>query len=140
MPRAFASVGPGVDRTALPCAQALLASLAPYRKDGGMLNIPGPPGPPVKLFRCTRCCYVLIHRDVDAGDSPELFSSERELPPYLSYVPNSSVRSRAGPHFVAWLCTRWPGSQWLYASLGCPASCTASSRTHTAFRISCRPA
>lgn len=76
----------------MPCAQALLASLVPYRKDGGNFQDMFP-APLVTLLRCTRSCYVKTHTDLaDAAANPELFSNEREPPNHHRYASNHSVR------------------------------------------------
>ena len=85
------------EQCALPCAQALLASLVPYRKDpqGAVWdNFQGlAPEPPVVLFRCTRTAWVMHHRDLaDAAANPELFANEREPPTYHRYSATHSVR------------------------------------------------
>ena len=88
----------GPASSALPCAQALLASLVPYRKDPQgaiwdnfqVLS----PEPPVVLFRCTRTAWVMHHRDLaDAAANPELFANERDPPTYHRYSASHSVRS-----------------------------------------------
>ena len=87
----------GPASNALPRAQALLASLVPYRKDAhGTVwdNFQALfPAPPVVLFRCKRTALVKRHHDLaDAAANPELFANERDAPCYDRYSASQSVR------------------------------------------------